>query len=96
MFRVQVYAKGQNEMRGPWPETQSSLNAAQLHEIDNLPKDAKSMVKESFQKAATLWYRQKWPYVLRVVLSLTMWGRDILPPLDDVEDLSAAAVGEME
>jgi hypothetical protein len=45
-FRVQVHAKGQNEMRGRRPETQFSLNAAQLREIDDLPKNVKSMVKE--------------------------------------------------
>jgi hypothetical protein len=80
-FRVQVYAKGQNETRGLSPETIFSLNAAQLREIDNLHEDAKSMVKDSFLKAATRWYRQKWPNVLRVVLSGTVWGSDILPPV---------------
>jgi hypothetical protein len=90
-FRVQVHAKGQKEMRGHGPEKLFSLNAAQLREIDNLPKDVKSVVKDSFRKAATRWYRQKWPNVLRVVLSPTVWGSDILPPLD-----VAAIVGEME
>jgi hypothetical protein len=65
---------------------------------------SKATVVESFKKALIHLYGQEWPNSLKLALSATAWGREILPltgaaSLGDfagLDDLSGAVAGNLE
>ncbi len=85
---------------GHWVESLFLLSVAQLGQIDNLGDDKKSMITESFKKAAYRAYGPKWPNSLRLALTGTAWGKGILPPFapqdGDFAGLELSAAVDLE
>ncbi len=76
-LRLEVHAKKQG--RGQWQEMRFLLDSTQLRGIDNFPHATKTIVTDSFHKAATGLFGRKWPSALRLALAGTTWAKDILP-----------------
>jgi len=80
-FRIEVSAKKTGP--GRWGEVLFRLNSLQLMDIDSFSETNKIVAVESFRKALIREYGKNWPNALRLVLSETVWAKDMLPPVGE-------------